>query len=172
MIRKLLAVVLAATLLAAAGFGCQPAKKPIPAPAPPSKTTPKMTPTPAKKPMVQPMPTTSPEMHKLATKLAAQAATAPGVKKATVVLTNTVAYVGLDLKANIEGSKTETIKKEVADKVKMADKRLTKVYVSTDIDTVTRIKKAAEGIGKGKPISSFANELSEIGRRIIPKTTK
>ena len=114
------------------------------------------------------MPTSSKEMHKLATKLAAEAAKVNGVQKATVVLSKTMAYVGIDLKANIEASKTKSIKKEVAAKVKNADKRLTKVYVSADADVVTRIKKIAKGIEQGKPISSFTREIAEIGRRIAP----
>lgn len=173
--RRLLAILLSLTLCATLTVGCKAAKKPAPAPTPTPapKTAPKVVPkttTPAKKPVTQPMPTTSAELHKLATKLAGEAAKVPGVKKATVVLSGTMAYVGLDLKANVEGSKTNTIKKDVADKVKKADKRLTNVYVSSDADTVTRIKKVAEGIGKGRPISAFSREMAELGRRIVPKT--
>ncbi len=168
-LKRLLAVLLTLTL-AVAVAGCTPAKKPLP-PAP--KTAPKTAPK-AKAPIpgASRMPTSSSELHKLAAKLAGEAAKVPGVKKATVVLSSTMAYVGLDLKAGIEAGKTNTIKKDVADRVKKADKRLTSVYVSTNPDLVTRIKKVAEGVKKGKPISSFDREISEIGRRIVPKPGK
>lgn len=170
--KRLLAILMSAVLLSTLVVGCKsPAKKPVPPPSPPPKTMPKVTPTPAKKPAaVSPMPTASPEMHKLATKLAADAAKVPGVKKATVVLSGTIAYVGLDLKPNIAAAKISTIKTDVADRVKKADKRLTSVIVTSDVDTVTRIKNVANGIAKGKPLSSFASQITEIGRRITPKT--
>lgn len=177
MFKRSLAVLMAVMLSATLAAGCkQPAKKPVPPPKPAPKTAPsprttRVTPAPAKKPVAG-MPTSSAELHKLATKLAREASKVDGVKKATVVLSNTTAYVGLDLKANVEGSKTNTIKKQVADRIKKAEPRLTKVYVSTDVDTVARIKRVADGISKGKPISSFSREISEIGRRIVPKTTK
>lgn len=167
--KRLLAVVFSVVLFATLGVGCTPAKKPAPAPAPRTAPAPRITPAPAKKPA---MPTTSADMHKLATKLASEAAKVPGVKKATVALSGTDAYVGLDLKSGVTGKKTDAVKKDVVNRVKKADKRLTNVYVSTDIDTVTRIKKVANGIGQGKPLSSFANELAEIGRRIVPTKAK
>lgn len=178
--KRLLAILMSAILFSTLVVGCKaPAKKPEPTPPAPKaprttpapKTAPRVTPVPARKPAaVSPMPTSSREMHKLATKLAGDAAKVPGVKKATVVLSGTVAYVGLDLKANVEAARTNTIKKDVADKVKKADKRLTSVIVTSDVDTVTRIKKVATGIGQGKPVTSFAREITEIGRRIAPKT--
>lgn len=163
--KKIVSFFLTALLCSTLVVGCTPAKKPAPAPENrPNRTAP--APTPAKKPA--PMPTSSREMHKLATKLAAEAAKVNGVKEATVVLSNTMAYVGIDLQANIEAGKTNSIKKEVADRVKNADKRLTRVYVSSDTDVVTRIKKVAKGIEQGKPFSSFTREIAEIGRRIAP----
>ncbi len=177
MFKRILAVLMAVMLSATLAAGCrQPARKPAPPSSPAPKTAPsprttRVTPAPAKKPLGG-MPASSAELHKLATKLAGEAAKVNGVKKATVVLSNTTAYVGLDLKPNITGAKTNTIKKDVGTRVKKADKRLTKVYVSTDVDTVTRIKRVADGIAKGKPISSFSRELSEIARRIVPKTTR
>ena len=172
--KRLLAILLSVALFVTVGVGCTPAKKPAPTPVP-TPTTPKVVPKPkAATPMKKTvgMPTTSAEMQKLATKLSDEAAKAPGVKKAAVALSGTDAYVGLDLKPGVTGKKTDTVKKDVVNRVKKADKRLTNVYVSTDIDTVTRIKKVAQGIGKGKPLSSFTNELAEIGRRIVPTKAK
>lgn len=174
--KRLLAILLSVALFVTVGVGCTPAKKPAPPPAPtPTPTTPKVVPkpkavTPLKKTVG--MPTTSAEMHKVATKLSDEAAKAPGVKKAAVALSGTDAYVGLDLKPGVTGKKTDAVKKDVVNRVKKADKRLTNVYVSTDIDTVTRIKRVAQGIAQGKPLTGFTNELAEIGRRIVPSKAK
>lgn len=172
MLRRLVAMVLALSLCITLAAGCTPAKKPAPAPkTPPSKVVPKAK-TPATKtpaPKTAAMPTTPAGLNSLAKKLAGEAAKAKGVKTATVALSGTTAYVGLDLNANITGAKTDAVKKDAADRVKKADKRLTNVYVTSDVGIVTRIKNVATGIGKGKPISSFAAQLAEIGRRINPK---
>ena len=182
--KRFLALVLSLALMAALPLGCRkPAKKPVP-PAPTSapRMTPRaMTPAPGiMTPMpgtpapgsVAPMPTKSAEVHKLASKLAAEAKKVPGVRGASVSLSKTTAYVGIDLAPNIEATKTAAVKKDVAARLKKADKRLTNVYVTADVGLVTRIKKVAEGIGKGKPLSTFDRELMEIGRRLNPKTAK
>lgn len=153
--KRVLTLILAVSLLSSFSAGCNaPAKKPSVNRGLPMSTT--------------KLPTTSPELHKLATKLASEASRVKGVKKATVALSGSTAYVGLDIPANVEASKTKTIKRDVVTRVKKADKRLATVLVSTDVGLVTRIKKVGKGIEQGKPITSFANELKEIGRRITP----
>ncbi len=141
--------------------GCAVSKKPAPKPTPPAKITP--TPTPAKKPAV-------PAAHALATKLSDAAQKVEGVKSATVVVSGSTAFVGLEIKPGIEDKKTNEIKTKVADVVKKADNRIKAVNVTTDPNLITRLKRIADGIKKGKPISSFADELAEITRRIVPKT--
>lgn len=176
--KRLLAVLLSAVLFVGLGVGCTPARKPAPPTPPAPKTAPRITPAPARKPVTPApvkkptMPMTSADMHKLATKLSTEAAKVPGVKKAAVAISGTDAYVGLDLKPGVTGKKTDTVKKDVADRVKKTDKRITNAYVSTDIDTVSRIKKVATGIGQGKPLTGFTTELAEIGRRIVPSKAK
>ncbi len=169
--KRLLTILFSVALLVSLGVGCTPAKKPVPTPRPdprivsePKDSTPRNN--------TAGMPTTPTEMNKLATKLSNEAVKVPGVKGASVALSGTDAYVGLDLKSDITGKQTDAVKKDVVNRVKKADKRLTNVYVSTDIDTVTRIKKVAQGINQGKPLSSFTNELAEIGRRIAPSKAK
>lgn len=170
--KRLFAVLMTASLFATLVAGCQaPARKPGPPPPPPPDTTPRSTPAPARKPAaVSPMPTTSRELHEIATKLAGEAAKVPGVKKATVVISGTMAYVGLDLNANVEAAETNAIKRDVADRVKKSDKRLTRVLVTSDADTVTRIDRVADSIAAGKPVAGLSREIAEIGRRINPKT--
>jgi len=135
---------------------CTSARKPVPKTVPPggSPTT---------------LPTNQAELKKIADKIANEAAKTPKVKRATAVITDSTAYVGLDLEAGVEKSETEKIKEEVALRVKSAEPRLKRVYVTTDADTVTRIRHIAEGIAKGRPLSAFMRELDEIRRRMTPK---
>lgn len=157
--RKILGLVFSAffvafTLIA----GCAPAQKPTPSPAPP----------PAKKDV---MPTRTVDNTK-ATKIARACDAVPGVRKSTVVISGNTAYVGLDLAANLEKGETNSVEKACLNKAKAADPSIKTVYVASDVDTVTRLKKVYQGIADGKPVSSFARELSEIGRRLTPKTER
>lgn len=157
--RFLLLVTLLLIFAASTLSGCA-ARKPAPAPSPPASPE-----APAAR---KPLPTDPRESSRLATRLAREAASVPGVNKATVVLSGGTAYVGLDLKAGTEKSRTDAIKRDVATRVRKAEPRLTRVMVTTDADTVTRLKRVASGLAAGKPISSFASEMREINRRMTP----
>ncbi len=145
--------------------GCQTSKKP-------------MTPTPtSEKPyMTTPAPnttnntnTTNSASNKQATmKVAAEAKKVSGVRSATAVISGKMIYIGLDLNANLEKTKSAMVEKEVLDMVKKQYPNYT-VMVSSDIDTVTRIKKVSQGIAAGKPLSSFSNEIQDIGTRMTPR---
>lgn len=143
--------------------GCSMNRKPSPKPAPtpaPSRVSPTPPTSPAPKPAA---PTTQ------ASKLAIAAQKVPDVKSATVVVSGSTAFVGLEIKPGVEAKKTNEIKSKVADAVKRADSRIKAVNVTTDPNLITRLKKIAEGVGAGKPISSFTKELTEITRRMTPK---
>jgi YhcN/YlaJ family sporulation lipoprotein len=145
--------------------GCAPARRPAP-PNPPNtqdQVNPKNNPRPESV-----FPADAREANRIAEKLADEAAKVEGVNSATVVLSRNTVIVGLDLKANLEADKTNAIKREVINRIKKADKRAKKVIVTTDADTVARIKKVAKGIAEGRPVSEFAKELAEITRRITP----
>jgi len=159
-VKKFVALTLSVCLAGAVFMsGCAPARKPVPTPAP--------TPAPTKK--ITPAPTT--KANTKADMIAREVDEVPGVKKATVVLSGNTAYIGLDLDANVEKGKTNAIKKTAMDKAKAADPAIKTVYCSSDADTVTRLKKIYQGVTSGTPVSNFARELSEIGRRITPKAT-
>ncbi len=141
--------------------GCGVARKPVP------QNTPNgISQTPAQ----APMPTSPAEVSKIASDLSGVAARVPGVNGATVVITGTTAYVGVDQKAGLEKSETDRIKRDVSDEVKKAEPRLTAVFVSSDPDIVTRLRRIADGVAAGQPISSFADELTEIAKRLSPTT--
>ncbi|MGQ9511599.1 divergent polysaccharide deacetylase family protein [Thermodesulfitimonas sp.] len=86
------------------------------------------------------------------------------------VLAGSTAYVGLDLKAGLEKGAVARVKRDVAARLKRAEPRLTRVMVTTDPDTYTRIRRVQEGIAKGKPLSAFTSELREINWRMTPET--
>lgn len=143
-----------------AAFGGCAARRPAPEQSPPAAPGP-----PAAR---KPLPSDPREASRVATRLAREAANVPGVNKATVVLSGGTAYVGLNIKAGTEAARTNTIKRDVAARVKRAEPRLNRVLVTTDADTVARLNRVASGVAKGKPISAFADEMREINRRMTP----
>ncbi|WP_422444993.1 YhcN/YlaJ family sporulation lipoprotein [Thermoanaerobacterium sp. DL9XJH110] len=157
--RFLASILIMITVFALTTGGCAVSRRPAPKPAPPSRIVRR---TPAKKPAPSPA-------NALASKLSNAAAKVEGVKSATVVVSGSTAFVGLEIKPGVEAKKTNEIKTKVADAVKRADTRIKAVNVTTDPNLVTRLKKIAEGIRAGKPISSFTRELTEITRRMVPK---
>jgi len=105
-----------------------------------------------------------------AARIAREADQVNGVKMSTVVVSGTKAYIGLDINANIEKNQTKAVEDAVIKKIKGVEPSINTVYVSSDVDWVTRVKKVSQGISAGKPVSSFTRELGEIGRRITPRT--
>jgi YhcN/YlaJ family sporulation lipoprotein len=170
-------IIVCVTMLSLIVCGCSASKKPAPkpAPAPPNRVAPSpnsLNPTP---PSPAPTPTPARKVkpsapNTLAKKLANTAKKVDGVKSATVVVTDSVALVGLEINPKIEAKKTDEIKSKVAKAVMKADPSLKNVNVTTDPNLFTRIDKVAKGVAAGKPVSSFADELKEITRRITPKT--
>ena len=136
--------------------GCTPARKPTPSPT-------KTAPTPTDKTKM-----TTPD-KKRAKKIAVKVTQVNGVQKVVVVVTDKTAFIGLDLESREEAAATK-IKEEVARRVKASEPNLKTVNVTADPDLVTRLRKIADGINKGKPVSSFSRELNEIGREIKPIT--
>lgn len=141
--------------------GCQPQRKPAPAP----DNTGRLVPAPGAS---QTLPVNPAEASALASRLAARAAQVDGVNSATVVLTGNTALVGLDIKAKLPKSRIEEIKKEAAAAIKKEDARIRDVLVSTDADMLTRLRKIASGINQGRPASSFRDEINDIMRRLSP----
>lgn len=142
--------------------GCQTSKKPTtPQPTTPTNQKPYST-TPDTK-------MTTANTKQIAMKAENEAKRVSGVRNATAVIAGKTMYIGLDLDANLEKTKSAMVEKEVLNKVKKMQPSYT-VMVSSDIDTVTRIKKVAQGIASGKPLTSFSNEIKDIGTRMTPRT--
>lgn len=93
----------------------------------------------------------------------------PGVERAYVLLTGRLALIGVDLKSDISGSKIDTVKYSVKEAAERTGPGY-KAVVSADVDTVARIRKMAEGVRGGRPVSSFADEIADILSRLYPET--
>lgn len=169
--------------LGAATTACGPAARPAPAPqqaAPPAPAPLPQTPPPANQtvPQVQtapapaaPMaPNNSQAAARQADRLSKVAANVAGVRKATVVVNNNAVYVGLDLNANVTGAQTNQVKRQVQERIKQQVGPQATVTVTADADAVRRLQQISAGIAAGQPVSSFADQLSEIGRRMMPNS--
>ncbi len=110
------------------------------------------------------------EAQEQARNIAQKADQVDGVKSSTVVVAGNTAYIGLDIKANIEKGQTKAVEEAVIKRVRGTEPDINTVFVSSDADTLTRLKNIDKGIANGMPASSFANELSEIARRLTPRS--
>lgn len=100
--------------------------------------------------------------------LADRISTMNEVSSATVVISGNRAWVGVDLTANAGNELTTEVKDNITKMVKTKVPRITTVYVTADADTVTRLRNVARDVLAGKPVSGFADELSNITNRIMP----
>lgn len=162
--KKVLRSLMISLLIVVFGLsGCTAARKPERKPA-----SPRTVQTPSTSPK-----TTAPSAtseRTMCERIAREAVKVNGVREATVVVSGRTAYIGLNLEPNVKKERTVAIKRVVADRAKAAEPSLLKVNVTSDPDLVARLKRIADGIKKGRPVSSFASELAEIDRRITPKT--
>jgi YhcN/YlaJ family sporulation lipoprotein len=166
-LKSLLLLTVFAVSLLAGGCSSNTSKKPL-TPTPQTKQT-----QPAKKPLAKPQ-TTTPSTtisKQVADRAAAQAAMVKGVKGATAVVSGKELDIGLDLNANTQKGTVSSIENSVLNRVKNAEPGYT-VYVTSDVDSVTRIKNVAQGVAKGTPITSFKNELQTLNSRIMVKSRK
>lgn len=106
--------------------------------------------------------------NKQAGNLADEATKVEGVKSAYVVVSGNMAVVGLNINRGVETTETNRIKREVGERLRNADGQISDVRISTDADTVTRIRRISEGVNQGRPLTDFTKQLNEIVRRTAP----
>jgi len=92
-----------------------------------------------------------------------------GVQKAMVVVAGRNAYVGLDIESGLGEEQVHELENIVADQIKGTEEEINTVYVSSDPDFVSRIQKVSRGIARGDSVTRYADELSDLGRRIKPR---
>jgi len=93
-----------------------------------------------------------------------------GVQKAMVVVAGSNAYIGLDIKPGLSEEQVHELENIVADQIKGTEEAINTVYVSSDPDFVSRIREVSRGIARGDSVTRYAGELSDLGRRIKPRT--
>ncbi len=91
-----------------------------------------------------------------------------GVKDANCVILGNTAIVGLDLDGHLDRKRVGTIKYSVAEALHN-DPYGIDALVTADIDIADRLREMGADIRNGRPITGFAEELSDIIGRIIPQ---
>lgn len=71
--------------------------------------------------------------------------------------------VGITVKS---GSDSDQVKAAVADKLKVSDKRVSHVLVTTDPNLVKKINDVAAGLIDGKPFQTMKDEVNAINQQI------
>lgn len=90
------------------------------------------------------------------------------VKSANVLITDHTAYVAAVLN-NDEGKNISTkVENKIADTVRSVDKSIDNVYVSTNPEFVNRVKRYANDVQNGRPVTGFGNQFTELVKRIFP----
>jgi YhcN/YlaJ family sporulation lipoprotein len=151
--------------------GCNSAaKKPVqPMPDTTTPSTPMPDTTTPSTPMIPDTTSTAPAYPtEMANKISMEAGKVMGVKKAMVLISEKMIYIGLDLQGNLDKQKSAAVEKSVMDKIKSMEPGYT-VMVTSDADIVTRIKNVSMGIAQGKPLTSFKTEIDNISSRLNPQ---
>ncbi len=92
----------------------------------------------------------------------------PNVIDATAVVLGKFAVVGIDLPAKLDSTGTGSIKYSVAQALKK-DPKGANAIVTSDPDTLQRLREMAASIRAGQPIKGIADELADIVNRLIPQ---
>lgn len=90
------------------------------------------------------------------------------VRSATVVISDNLALVGVDLSPDIEGEMTTETKRKIEDVVRRTDREIDRVSVSADPEIFDSIENIVRETGRGRPLSGFGREIEDIVRRITP----
>ncbi len=175
--RQLLLILIASLLLASLASGCLTQRRPVPdvTPTPQQRPVPDASPAPGALPN-SPLGDTTGRIPgsdptgdaRRAEILENRIEDLKDVINATVIVSGNTAYVGVDIDAKLQGKMTDQLKEKVIDEAKRTDTLLSKVYVSADADTMTRLKNYAKDIRDGKPISGIIQQVDEMFRRPAP----
>jgi YhcN/YlaJ family sporulation lipoprotein len=106
--------------------------------------------------------------QEVAAHLEAIAARIPRVRKARCVVFGNTAVVGIDVDPHLDRSHIGTVKYSVAEALRK-DPYGAHAVVTADMDLNQRLRNIRDDIINGRPISGFANQMSEIIGRIMPQ---
>ena len=177
--KKILVLLLIAILLVSViSVGCTPQRRPEPTPAPgapgapgvpgdPDFQAPPGDPNQPGDPRTGPQANANQRAERLAQLIADEFAE---VQTATVVFSEQIVYVGLDLEQEVSQSRARDIERRVAEMVMEEEPNVDRVYVSMDPETFRRLQGVAREIEGGRPVTGFLTEIEEWFRRITPTT--
>ncbi len=166
--RRLIFLLIASLVAISLAAGCAPQQRPAPdtAPAPQQRTQP--LPNTQEGPANR-VPNNDPqEDSRRADTIARRVKELEGVDDVTVIVSGVNAYVGVDMDEDMQGRMTNTMEQRVIDTAQSADRMLTRVYVTADVDAVTRLRNYSRDIERGEPITGLINQIEEIFRRPAP----
>ncbi len=90
------------------------------------------------------------------------------VRNATVIVTDSTAYVAVVLRDNETGNVRKDLENKISDRVKSTDKSIDRVYVSSNPDFVDRMSDYGDKIRSGHPIRGIYDEFTETVQRVFP----
>lgn len=96
------------------------------------------------------------------------AARIPNVESAHVVLFGKTAIVGINVNAQLDRAKIDTVKYSVAEALRK-DPYGANAIVTADIDLDARLRQIGQEVRNGRPLSGFADELGKIVGRLMPQ---
>lgn len=102
--------------------------------------------------------------------LAREIAALPEVDKASVVLSNDTAIVGIQLRGTTQGTMTNSLKSKVEKMVKDKSTNIKNVSVTTDPELYSRVKTMSTSIGDGTTLESLGEDIKDLIRRITPNS--
>lgn len=162
---SLIAVLIISTAMLA--VGCQPARRPAPQRTPEQVPQDPRTPTPMT-PQDRTRMEENPDLAARADRIADNLTRMQEIQRATVVISERTALVGVNIAGDARGELTTEIKRMVENEVRRTDRNIENVAVSADADVFTRIQNMGNEIRRGRPLSGFAREIEELIRRIAP----
>jgi spore cortex protein len=92
--------------------------------------------------------------------------TVEGVENAYVLVTDTNAYVAVELKEGID--ETEQLESKIAEQVRKGNQEFENVYVSANPDFVKQMNDYGNKIREGKPVEGFFEEFTDAVQRVFP----
>lgn len=98
--------------------------------------------------------------------IAKRVAALPEITSASVLINGNTAIVGCDVKGSTNNNLSANLKQKIEAAVKVADKNIKQVSITSDPSIHTRIKTMTTNINNGNPISTFARDIEDILRRI------
>ncbi|EOD01528.1 YhcN/YlaJ family sporulation lipoprotein [Caldisalinibacter kiritimatiensis] len=108
------------------------------------------------------------KMSNRADKIANAVARMGEVNRATVVVNDNTAIVGVNMENNMEGTMNNDLRQRIERTVKNTDNKITSVAITTDPNLYSRIDSIARNIRDGEDMTGYRQDIQEIMMQISP----